>query len=380
MKTLIFSLYLNVMKAFAHLVPIEKESYVILNGAGRSGSNGYLFYKYLKNIHPELDVTLVEPWPSSHLSWKIWKKIGSAKYIFTTHEPFKIKKQQISISFWHGIPLKRMGVMAHNTAYRGNKRNMNIWHKEADYVVSSSDFYETLMSSCVGIEAKKYVRTGFPRLDYLVKPISKSQILNDLFDCNEAKAKIGIYMPTFRFELEDKNVMEKIKSGNFFALSDFNIQKLNDQLKRNNQYLIIKLHPYEMNLVKSSQQSVSNIKLLSNEYLEDNKIDLYEIIGATDFLITDFSSIYFDYLLLNKPIIFIDNLLEQYINKRGLLWSPYQEIVPGELVDNQRKLLDSLAKIDEDEFKEYRQFWKKITLERNNNCCQAVYELTKRMK
>ena len=85
-------------------------------------------------------------------------------------------------------------------------------------------------------------------------------------------------------------------------------------------------------------------------------------------------------MLLNKPIIFIDNLLEQYINKRGLLLSPYQEIVPGELVDNQRKLLDSLAKIDEDEFKEYRQFWKKITLERNNNCCQAVYELTKRMK
>ncbi|MCF1783853.1 CDP-glycerol glycerophosphotransferase family protein [Lactobacillus mulieris] len=379
MKTFIFGLYLNLMKLLAHLIPTDKQGYVILNGAGRSGSNGYLFYKYLKDRHPELNVTLVEPWPSSHLPWKIWRKIGAAKYIFTTHEPFKIKKKQINISFWHGIPLKRMGFMAHNTTYSGNKKNMNIWHKEADYVVSSSDFYETLMSSCVGIEAKKYVKTGFPRLDYLKGSFSKAQILNDFFSCTDNTAKIGIYMPTFRFELEDKDVMERIKSGNFFALSDFNLHELNMQLKRNNQYLIIKLHPYEMNLVKSSQQSASNIYFLNNEYLVDNKVDLYEILGATDFLLTDFSSIYFDYLLLNKPIIFIDNLLKEYVNKRGLLLSPYSDIVPGELADSQKKLLEVLSKMDEDKFEERRLFWKKITLEQNSNCCQSIYELTKRM-
>ncbi|MDK6804063.1 CDP-glycerol glycerophosphotransferase family protein, partial [Lactobacillus mulieris] len=102
-------------------------------------------YKYLRKEHPELNVTLVEPWPSSHLKWSVWKKIGGAQYIFTTHQPFKIKRKQISFSLWHGIPLKRMGFMAYNTKYHTNKHNMNIWQHQADYIASSSDIYETLM-------------------------------------------------------------------------------------------------------------------------------------------------------------------------------------------------------------------------------------------
>lgn len=108
--------------------------------------------------------------------------------------------------------------MAHNTRYRANKRNQKLWHKNADMVTSSSDLYETLMSACMAIEGKKYQKLGFPRIDYIDQPaIAKEKLLEDLFKTKDEQAKIGIYMPTFRYELEDPSVMEMIKQGNFFA-------------------------------------------------------------------------------------------------------------------------------------------------------------------
>ncbi|WP_278341366.1 CDP-glycerol glycerophosphotransferase family protein, partial [Lactobacillus acetotolerans] len=127
---------------------------------------------------------------------------------------------------------KRMGIMANNTKRRDNRRNEKLWHKYADIVCSSSDLYETLMSACMAIETKKYHKVGFPRLDALKNPvISKEQLLKDLFKVEDKDAQIGIYMPTFRYELNDPKIMERIKSGNFFAFDDFDIEKLNSALK-----------------------------------------------------------------------------------------------------------------------------------------------------
>ena len=230
MKSFLFRLYLAWMSFLARFTTMENNNVVILNGSGRSGSNGYAFYKWLQLNHPEYNVTLVEPWPSSHLKWKTWQKIGAARYVITTHQPFKVRKHQINVQLWHGVPLKRMGIMANNTKRRDNRRNEKLWHKNADIVASSSDLYESLMSACMAIETKKYRKLGFPRLDLLAKPvISKKQLLADLFKTEDDQAQIGIYMPTFRYELEDKSIMEKIKERNFFAFRDFDVEKLNNE-------------------------------------------------------------------------------------------------------------------------------------------------------
>lgn len=93
MKSFLFRVYLNWMKFLCRFTAVEDNRIVILNGAGRSGSNGYVFYKYLQVNHPEFNVSLIEPWPSSHLKWESWQKIGSARYVITTHQPFKVKNQ-----------------------------------------------------------------------------------------------------------------------------------------------------------------------------------------------------------------------------------------------------------------------------------------------
>ncbi|QNQ80899.1 CDP-glycerol glycerophosphotransferase family protein [Lactobacillus sp. PV034] len=371
MKNFLFKIYLNFIKFILRWTPTDDNLYVILNGSGRSGSNGYIFYKYLKVNHSEVETVLVEPWPSSHLSWQTWKKIAAAKYLFTTHQPFKIKKKQICTNFWHGIPLKRMGFMAANDSYKNDLHNMKIWQNIADRVISSSALYDTLMSACVGIEGKKYINNGFPRIDALYAPVvSKKELLNSLFNTNDKDGKVGIYMPTFRFELDDKEVMNKIKMGNFFAFADFDGEKLNQELRKLHHYLIIKLHPYEMKLFENKGKNYSNIVFLNNSYLEENNYDLYELLGLTDYLMTDFSSIYFDYLHLNKPIIFITNYLEQYEKTRGLLIDPYEDVVPGPTVNNQRELVSQIATLSNESFEEKRKYWLKLsyTAPLQNNC------------
>lgn len=375
MKSLLFRLYLNIMCFLAHFTTMEDNNIVILNGSGRSGSNGYLFYKYLQLNHPEYNVTLVEPWPSSHLSWHVWQKMGAARYVITTHQPFKVRKSQINLQFWHGVPLKRMGIMAHNTKRKDTKRNEKLWHKNADIVTSSSDLYETLMSACMAIESKKYHKLGFPRLDYLKQPvISKEELLHDLFDKEDQEAQIGIYMPTFRYELEDKQIMAQIKTGNFFAFEDFNGEQLNAALKDKHQYLIVKLHPYEMRLFANFKSNYSNIAFLNNDYLFEHNYDLYELLGDTDFLMTDYSSIYFDYLHLNKPIIFITNFLRQYEKTRGLLLGPYEEITPGICVNSQKQLLANLGQLDNQQLRNRRLYWLDLTNQvKGHNYCEQIF-------
>ena len=180
-------------------------------------------------------------------------------------------------------------------------------------------------------------------------------------------------MPTFRYELNDDNVMKVISEGNFFAFKDFDANSLNNKLKELHQYLIIKLHPYEMKKMQMDKIKVdqySNIYFLKNDYLEKNNLDLYELLGSTDYLMTDFSSIYFDYLHLNKPIFFITNYLEQYETARSLLITPYNEVVPGATVENQIELLQKLADLSNDSYEQKRNYWLQLTdtLPTGNNC------------
>lgn len=380
MKNFLFGLYLSFIKFALKFTPTNDNLYVILNGGGRSGSNGYVFYKYLKKHHPEVEAVLVEPWPSTHLSWNTWKKIGQAKYLFTTHQPFKIKKNQICTCFWHGIPLKRMGFMAANDSYENDVKNMRVWNKDADRVTSSAALYETLMTACTAIAGSKYEQTGFPRIDALYEPaVSKEKLLKDLFNAEDSEAKIGVYMPTFRWELNNEKVMAQIKAGNFFAYDDFDGKKLNEELKKLHQYLIIKLHPYEMKFSDGEGQQYSNICFLKNDYLFDNELDLYEILGETDYLLTDFSSIYFDYLHLDKPIFFITNHLKEYEKTRGLLLTPYEEVVPGKTVNSQSEMVEAFKDLANDPYAQKRQYWLNLTytISPRDNCQRNFEEVNR---
>ena len=178
----------------------------------------------------------------------------------------------------------------------------------------------------------------------------------------DVTAKIGVYMPTFRYELEDDSIMDKISRGNFFAFDYFDLSKLEQVLQKKNKYLIVKLHPYEMKKIDEKCKNYDHIYFLKDIDLFKFNYDMYDLLGNTDFLITDFSSVYFDYLHLDKPIYFVTNFLKEYENTRGLLMGPYADIVPGAKINTFVELLDILEN-DTDTFAHARHQWLNMTYE-----------------
>src|SRR5699024_6633597 len=102
---------------------------------------------------------------------------------------------------------------------------------------------------------------------------------------------------------------------NFPILNSKNITMFNEFLIKKNITIVIKVHPHQKNLSLFKKQ-YSNIKILDDSMLDIN-VDFYNYIPAFDSLITDYSSIIFDYLLLDKPIAFAIEDYDEYLDKRG---------------------------------------------------------------
>jgi CDP-glycerol glycerophosphotransferase (TagB/SpsB family) len=128
----------------------------------------------------------------------------------------------------------------------------------------------------------------------------------------------------------------------------------NKFLNDNDILFLLKLHPYEekffYNIYKSS--NIKNLRFITNNLLDQHKIDLYKIVNSTDLLITDYSSVYFDYLLTNKPILFTPTDLDSYSSSRGLLVEDYDFWTPGLKAFNLDEFMRlSIISVEKDPFK-----------------------------
>ncbi|VTU47593.1 CDP-glycerol--glycerophosphate glycerophosphotransferase [Lactobacillus curvatus] [Latilactobacillus sakei] len=336
LKNKLFTLYIKILSTLLKLIPVKKGRICILNGSGYSGSNGLAMYKYLKEEQDYEDVWLIENFPSSHLPFKVWFKIASAEVILGTHDPYKVSKKQAYIQLWHGVPLKRMGFLAKNIEKSSIEVSHKHWGKTVNYITSSSDTYDTLMSACEGITNDKFIHLGFPRNDFFnideAKKTRRRQELERLFEpiIIENKPRILFYLPTFRMEDNNELLSEMLKAGNIFGLSDFDQDDFEAVLERENIIIVAKLHPVEEKKVNTEAlNKLKHMKIIDGDWLRGNEHDLYEYLAVTDALITDYSSVYFDYLLMNKPLLFLVNDLQNYNTNRGFLLNPYRTFAPG---------------------------------------------------
>ena len=309
-------------------------------------------------------------------------KIFSSKYIFTTHNSFiRIKsKKQIYINLWHGMPLKKMSYMENNFNEKDISYNIN----NTDIMISTSVLTKSLLSSCFNIKANKIYITGQPRNDYLFIKSNKSKnnlekVLN--MKINKEK-KIIFYLPTFREGYLNRSEGKKIENFNIFRFDSFNIREFIKFLEENEILFIMKLHPFEEKYYKNilKDYKTENLKIIQQEKLTENYLDLYEVLGYSDLLITDYSSVYFDYLLIDKPVIFVPTDIEEYSQKRGFLLEPYDFWTPGPKVYNQDDLLNSiLANLNEpNKYKKERNLINSmINYYKDNKSSERVWNLIK---
>jgi len=297
----------------------------------------------------------------------------TSKYIVTTHNEMigPIAKNQIYISLWHGMPFKKI-------CYLGEFDHKGM----VDYSairIATSEVMRSIISASFREKANNVYVTGQPRNDFLFKPVQ----LTDLGIKNCQDKKVIMLAPTFRMNNEDKNYSDgdDIIDDNFLRVEDFCLEEIDSYLEKSGIHLILKLHPYEEAYFKGVATLSPNITIIDSDELTKKDIDLNQILPLVDVLITDYSSIYLDYLILNKPLIYLVPDVEMYSASRGgFTLEPFDFWTPGDKVTNQLGLLNSIDRIisGNDDFAQRRKDVNSIINKYNDdNNSQRVVALMK---
>lgn len=238
----------------------------------------------------------------------------SKALIFTNLFLIKYKKEQLVVNLMHGSPLKKTyGYVENDTC---------------DYVITESTFFNKVVSDSLHVPIEKMVALGFPRTDIL----GTNTGLRNALGINRNQ-KVIVWMPTFR-----KNKHTGVEFGDLNSLgvplldSVEKFEQLNMKLEENNVLLVIKLHPAE-DTTNMALSDYSNIWFLSDRDLEKKGATVYGLLAESDALLTDYSSVYYDYLLTGKPIGLVIDDLAEYSKRNGFFYGEYKDFVKGDYIE-----------------------------------------------
>jgi len=228
------------------------------------------------------------------------------------------KSKTVYFNTWHGTPLKKMGIdiSANNQSF-DSKAGFN----RVDKFTVQSDYEAEIFSRAFDIESNKMFKVGLPRNDELVQGSSKRSIIREQFGFSKSD-KIILYTPTFR-EFEH-NSLHQITSSADVLMTDL-VKKLPDN------YKILSRSHYEVDIINDTTEISSRIFDVS-EYP-----DLNELIYASDMLISDYSSVIFDYSLTEKPIFIFSYDYPEYSRLRGMYFNIENELLSARTIDNLSK-------------------------------------------
>lgn len=299
--------------------------------------------------------------------------LSKAKYIVVNsivNESFKKKKEQVCIQCWHGTPLKRLRCDIEvdgsvlNTKKEIVKRN-NRDIKNFDYFLSPSKFATEKFISAFNLKNTNkediIIEKGYPRNDFLFKHTIKDieRIKKEL---NIPKdKKVIMYAPTFRDDEHTSGLGYTYKLG-------IDFDKLKKELEKD--YVILfRAHyfvanSFDFDKYKGFIYNVSNIDDVNNIYI------------ISDILITDYSSVFFDYANLKKPMLFYMYDLDNYKNNLRGFYFDLSEL-PGPIIKKEEDLINEIKNIDKywDIYKEkYNKFNNKFNYLDDKNASKRVLE------
>ena len=307
----------------------RKNDRILLLQESHSGSNTYALFNLVSDkLNKKYEIILLcESEPSTLIDFvKKHALLASAKLIITTHASYKPSNKNIHFQLWHGPFVKKNGIMVPEES-KNMLSSRSSWRK-ADYIMSYSETYTTFMNACMVTHPSKYIISGAPRNDLLLLSDGKSN-MKKIYGDKIKGYKTILFMPTFR---KNSNVNRISKSiDRLFGFDQFSLEKFDQFLEINNCKLIFKLHPHSEETVLRlfDDYSLNNLLILKNEDLVKNSLDLYELINATEMLITDYSSVFYDYLLIDRPMIFTPTDINSYQQDRGFVIESFASWAPG---------------------------------------------------
>ena len=243
--------------------------------------------------------------------------------------PLKIRKEAELVQLWHAVgAFKKFGYS--RVGKPGGPLSTYKDHKNYTKAIVSSEKVSKHYAEGFGIDIENVIATGVPRTDIFFNESLKKQQKDSFFKKYPylENKKVILYTPTFRGNGQQSAYFpyEQIELGKIY-------ESINEDC-----IFIVKMHPFVKEKIRIPEKYSDVIFDFTNE---DNVNDLLFI---SDVLITDYSSVCFEFALLNKPMIFYCFDLEEYTKMRDF-YTPFSEFAPGPIVQDCDELLIQLDKL-----------------------------------
>ncbi len=232
--------------------------------------------------------------------------LASAKYLINdaTFPNYWIKKEgQVYINTWHGTPLKAMGRKVHNDVFFGNVQKNLV---NADYLLYPNIFTKDVMIRdymLENISSNSYILCGYPRNTVFFDRDAEKKIREELEITDK---KIYAYMPTWRGTV-DKVGVSKNDAYLMYYLCELDKRLTDDEI------FYINIHPMAMHAKNTAEVSkLKHIKNFPAEY------ETYDFLNIADVLVTDYSSVFFDYACTRKKVVLFPYDKDEYLCDRGM--------------------------------------------------------------
>lgn len=247
-----------------------------------------------------------------------YRALCLAKYFFFTDAygfARNCRKDQIRVQLWHGCGFK-------------TRVNFVRCEKRYEYTTVISDLYADIHADIYGLRKDQILVTGYAKQDWLFHARKEDILKLRIPDAQ----KYIFWLPTFRSterKLAQLNeyVLES-ETGLPIVRTRKQLEALDMFLAEKDIVLIVKLHPFQ-NRNEVFCEGCRNIHLIENEDLVEEDVPINRLLGQADALISDYSSAAVDFMLLDRPIAFMLEDVEEYEKSRGFVFDNIREWLPG---------------------------------------------------
>lgn len=277
-------------------------------------------------------------------------------------------KNRLIVNLWHGVPLKKIALMDPNLKKTARIYFKKIFSENYTWILTTARELVPVMTKSFQVSEDRLRVWGQPRNDCIFAPPDRKQILEGIYSDLPEYKKVVLYAPTFR----------DYGNTRLFPFEDFDKKVFEDFLEQEKILLLLRLH------IKEAAAADAYVSSRIRRFGSEEAGDVTGMLGMFDLLITDYSSIYIDYLLTDKPLMFLPYDRERYLDGRGMNFD-YDEVTPGPKPETMKEFMMEIK-----EFMNGEDSWKKerdrVNLKFNevkepcssNICNQVLLEIKKR--
>ncbi|AZV62120.1 CDP-glycerol glycerophosphotransferase family protein [Peribacillus frigoritolerans] len=344
-----FPVMKKVYKIMSRIIPVDRNLILFESGIGKqfSDSPKYIYEELVKRDNKYKKVWVYNGnLPIKGKNTKLIKRLSPEYYYYLAKAGYWInnqnfptylskRKETTYIQTWHGTPLKKMLFDIDNIQGR-DEGYLNRVHgatRTWDYLISPSPYASKAFRSAFKYEGE-ILETGYPRNDLFYKE-DASMVADSVMEKLKIPKgkKVILYAPTFRDNQTSKN-------NKFIFELKFDLERMKEEL--GDEYILL----LRMHVV------ISNNLSIPSEFEDfvinvSNYSDIQELYLISDILITDYSSVMFDFANTARPILYYTYDLEDYRDNIRGFYMDFEKEAPGPFLKTTEEIIDTITNMDE---------------------------------